>query len=96
MTAPTDDADLPVHRVPVTVFTTVRGVDYRDAAHVAEYAVRHALAGAPLTRLPVEIRFKTNAHDVPVQVEDVMETGMAAGNGYLWVEATSKAYRERG
>lgn len=24
---------------------------------------------------------------------DVMETGMAAGNGYLWTQPTSKAYR---
>jgi hypothetical protein len=86
--------ELPEHRVPVTVFTTVRAVDYADAARVAEVAVRQALSGQRLTRLPVEIRFVTRDHDVPVQVHGISETGIAAGNGYLWVEPTSKAYRE--
>ena len=85
--------ELPEHRVAVTVFTTVRAVDYADATHVAEKAVRHALAGRP-ARLPVEIRFVMGDHDVPVRVEAVKETGIAARNGYLWIEPTSLAYGE--
>jgi hypothetical protein len=86
--------ELSEHRVPVTVFTTVRAVDYADASRVAEVAVRQALSNERLAALPLEIRFVSRDHDVPVQVHHISETGIAAGNGYLWVEPTSRAYRE--
>lgn len=83
-------------RVPVTVFTTVRGVDFRDAAAIADVAVRTAIRSAavddePDCTLHVEHR---RLGTLKVRVHHVMETGMAAGNGYLWTEATPKAYRE--
>lgn len=32
--------------------------------------------------------------DIRVRFHDAMEVGMAAGNGYLWTEPTSKAFRQ--
>lgn len=90
-----DRDELEAFRVPVTVFTTVRGVDFRDAAAIAEVAIRNTLrdaaTGEQKATLCVEHR---RLGTLEVQWHKVMETGMAAGNGYLWTETTSKAYRE--
>jgi hypothetical protein len=90
--------ELPEHRVPITVFCSVRAVDYADARSVAEMAVRHTLtgrkAGAIPGPLPTDIHLHLRGEDIPVAVHHVMETAVAARNGYLWTEATSQAYRK--
>lgn len=90
--------ELSEHRIAVTVFCTTRAVDYSDACSIAEMAVRHTLQGrrpgeVP-KRLPADIALHIRGETIPVQVHDVKETGIAAGNGYLWTQATPKAYRE--
>lgn len=82
------------HRVAVVVFVEAEGADERDAGNGAELAVRQALAG-PRLGLPADITLKmANRPDEAMTVVDVMEVGMAAGNGYLWTRPTSKAFRE--
>lgn len=85
-------SDLAKHRVAVTLFATVECVDGRDGGHILTYAVRHALRSAlnEAGHLPFESHNGTRT----IRVHDVMDTGMAAGNGYLWLEPTSKAFRE--
>jgi len=81
------------YRVPVTVFCTVNARDYRAAAGFAEIALRQQIAGNPLLEPPVDIVARVAGHETVVKVSDVMETGTAAGNGYLWTQATPKAYQ---
>ncbi len=50
-------------------------------------------AGFDLKR-PMSVRM--GAKTVDVRIVDVMEAGMAIGNGYLWTEVTTKAYTQRG
>ncbi len=86
------DRDDEEFQVSVTVFATARGVDAGDAASLAEMAVRTALRNAAVDgELLVEHR---RLGTLKTRVNKVIETGMAAGNGYLWTRATSKAYRE--
>lgn len=92
------------HRVGVVVFAESTGVDYSDAASLAEVAVRQSIAGElyrpnPATRpsvdgLTLHARFAKGSR--PVRVAHVMDAAKACGNGYLAVRPTSKAYRERG
>lgn len=35
-----------------------------------------------------------NGTEFAVRLHDAMEVGMAAGNGYLWQQVTSKAFRQ--
>lgn len=44
------------------------------------------------TPLPVKFQGKT----LNINIVQVMDAGVAAGNGYLWTEVTPKAFRERG
>lgn len=91
--APIED-ELPEHRVSVTVFATVRGVDELDAGSIAQVAVRRALLDVRATEDEFVVMCPHRDGDRPVRIHTVMETGMAAGNGYLWTHTTSKAYRE--
>jgi hypothetical protein len=79
--------DLPEQRVAITVFVTVPAIDERDAAAIAEYAIRDTLNDQQIVTVRNEAR--------TVRIVDVMDTGMAAGNGYLWLHPTPKSYRER-
>jgi len=82
------------HRVAVVVFVEAEGIDERDAGSAAMLAVRQALAG-PRLGLPADIILRmANRPDEALKVVDVIEVGMAAGNGYLWTRPTSKAFRE--
>lgn len=87
-------SELSRHRVAVTVFATVESVDERDGGHILTYAVRRALRSAldEAGHLP----FESSSGTRTVRVHDVMDTGMAAGSGYLWLAPTSKAFRETG
>jgi hypothetical protein len=92
-----DNADLPEFDVAVVVFTRVRGVDRIDASHIAESAVARAIMDAPAppgADLVLRRTTQTQNLQVPVQVAQVRELGIACGNGYLWVEPTKRAYRE--
>lgn len=94
--APTDEP-LPEQRISITVFATVRGVDAQDAGAIAQVAIRRALLDARPDRergAPFVVVCPHRDGDIPVRIHQVMETGMAAGNGYLWTHTTSKAYRE--
>lgn len=96
---PITNEDLPEHRVAVVVFTSVRAVDSADARYIAEAAVRAALlSGASPEHGDLELRRPARQGDsgplrVRVPTHEIRELGMACGNGYLFIEPTSKAYR---
>lgn len=93
----TADEPLPEHRVAITVFATTCAVDSLDAAHIATLAIRQAIAtaaGNGSLAFPQAIPAKFRDESRPVQVVGAMETGTAAGNGYLWTAPTSKAFKE--
>lgn len=92
------------HRLAITVFVDVQteSDDYVDAAHVAEITIRRALAKQTAPKVypqstPFEldrVKVRPNGTELPpVRVHDVVETGMAAGNGYMWMRPTKVAYR---
>lgn len=94
-TADEPDSELPEQRVAITVFATVRAVDLSDAGFIAEAAIRRALL--EVHRRDQEglvVMSPMRRGGVPVRIHKLMETGMAAGNGYLWTQLTPKAYRE--
>lgn len=84
-------------RVAVVVLADVEAVDDMDAANAVSLAVRAKLAGSARVSLPIElpIPLKRRATSRP-GVVDVMDLGMAAGNGYLWTYPTHAAWRDRG
>jgi hypothetical protein len=95
------DGGLSEFRVPITVFTCVRAVDFADAVFIAERALRQAFVTSSLHRpngpLTIQAKFdKQGKPAVPVHIHQVRETGSAARNGLLWVEPTNDAYREQG
>lgn len=91
-----DDKDK-THRVGVLVFMNASGVDFADATNVACALIRDKLADGILNPLPVTLEFeRRDGVKFTGEVIQVMEVGMAAGNGYLWTNVTSKSWRERG
>lgn len=68
-------------------------MDRIDAGHVAVAAVRQARGRAVVGDNTITAAFRDENR--PVRIAQVMETGTAAGNGYLWTEPTSKAFIER-
>lgn len=87
------------HRIAITVFCVAEGVDEIDAGHAAEFAVRKALGQGqprptPYNLDPVILSPGTPRERslTPVEVHDVIDTGVAAGNGYLWLRPTIRAY----
>lgn len=102
---PGDERD--VHRVAITVFMDTKGVDRMDASHRAAAVVRQALwerrtpgeEGKPTWPYTVEVDgssverpgFVPN-HYIITRVHEIMDAGMALGNGYLWADVTRKAY----
>jgi hypothetical protein len=84
-------------RVPITVFASVRACDFGDAAYIAIGAIRRALKTCSIesdhpARLTTHVEI--NGEWINVHIHKLMETGCAAGNGYLWTETSAKAYRE--
>lgn len=82
-------------QVPVTVFVSVHGVDYRDATAIAEAAVTQVLrdvtgAGMPPWTLHAPQR---HGETLSVRVHRVIETDAAARNGFLKIHATHAAFR---
>lgn len=74
-------------RAAVTVFIeTDHEGDAVDAGILFKRALHQALGGNRLTLTP------PNWRQINITIHDAMETGLAAGNGYLWLEPTSKAF----
>ncbi len=91
------DPDLPEQRVAITVFATVRAIDLSDAGFIAQAAIRRALLDARPSHdpgAPFVVMCPLRKGVKPVRIHKLMETGIAAGNGYLGMSTTSKAYRE--
>lgn len=101
-----DNSDLPEHRVAMVLFTTVRAADKLDAQAVARHAIVSALNDSGVVRpyRPATILVRFRDSEIPVQVHDVMDLGVAGGNGYVWIQPTNRAFyfaeeiaeRERG
>jgi hypothetical protein len=92
------NSDLPEHRVAVVVFTTVRAVDFADAAYIAETAVRQGIRSAMTENWDLIYRHKQRQGDagpaeIPVHFVALREVSVAANSGYLGVSPTSSAYR---
>lgn len=81
------------HDVAVVVIARAPGVDRSDATSRLEAAVRRLLRDAGPLIDDTHPRASTG-ETMPVAL--VMDAGMAVGNGYLWIEPTGKAARERG
>lgn len=89
-------------RAAIVLFVEVHdeSADTRDAGHRAEAGLKAALAGdAQLgyghQKWHISVKGNESKHvgcDVNLTVHDMMEVGMAAGNGYLWTEFTCKAF----
>jgi hypothetical protein len=83
---------LDTYEVAVTVFARVPGRDAGDAANRLEAALRYQMRwNADGLCLPEAPRGATG-YDIPVH--DVMETGVALANGFLWARVTTKAARQ--
>lgn len=81
------------YRVALVVFCEASGADAYDAAYHAQRALTQQLSpnhARPALLNPVS--FPNGVTLPPVVVHDVIEVGMAAGNGYLWTSPTSKAF----
>lgn len=75
-------------RAAVTVFIeTDHEGDAVDAGNLFRIALHRAIGGVRLVIDPPNWDKPIN-----ITIHDVMESGMAAGNGYLWLEPTGKAF----
>lgn len=88
--------ELPLIQVPITVFASVRAADEAEAEFIATAAMRQAFKTCSIQgyTAPLTIQVQLMGDWLPVHIHQLMETGMAAGNGYLWTRASSKAYRD--
>jgi len=85
------------HRVAVVVFCEVDTDLLEDAEVIAALAVRRALATTDAPRMwPADVSVDAYGSHFPIRAVRVVEAGMAAGNGYLWMRPTSKAFPESG
>lgn len=91
-------SDLERFRVAVTVFAETEAVDSTDAGHLVERAVEDALRAALGNEeaLVVTQPPRVEPPGRKVWLVQVLETGTAIGNGYLWVTPTVRAWREAG
>lgn len=89
-----DNSDLSKHDVAVTVFARCEGADYRDASSIVEAALRALLRehGTRQDDRSSRIVLHLRDGDVPVDVHQVMDAGVAAANGYLWLRPTNRAF----
>lgn len=79
-----------MYRVAVIVFANVPAVDYTDACHIAERAVRGSI--------PKDLRWQAETNqaiwDVPIDVADIKELNV--GSGDLLILPSIQPYRHRG
>jgi hypothetical protein len=86
--------DRQTYRVAIAVFVEVEGVSEHDAGTAGMLAIRQALCDGKLGSFPREVEYRAMDCQHTAKIVDVIEVGMAAGNGYLWTRPTSKAFRE--
>lgn len=84
------DDDRPWHRVAIVTFMELQGIDPSDAAGGAVIGMNQVLR--PGTHVPFQHQNRSLGPG-EMRIVQHMEVGMAAGNGYLWTEPTSRAYR---
>jgi hypothetical protein len=80
-------------RVALIVFADVDS-DIGGAHHIAERALRGLIGPMEGETHTVRMSAVKGGTEFAVRFHDVMEAGMAAGNGYLWTQVTSKAFRQ--
>lgn len=82
-------------RAAVVLFVDMDEKDCSSPQDLAEFT-RQGLyqAGYGMTKAPLLVTFQGQIKQV--RIVDVMEAGVAAGNGYLWTDVTTKAYTQRG
>ncbi|MFA7264821.1 MAG: hypothetical protein WC054_00675 [Candidatus Nanopelagicales bacterium] len=86
-----DNADEPVWRIATVVFSNVPAVDYGDAAHLAERAVRSAISPSLAFRAE-----RTDAvFDVPIDVADVRDLARGSSDSFMVIPSTDP-YRTHG
>jgi hypothetical protein len=83
------------HRVAVVVFAECEGADYHDAAMGAQMSLNqffreHAEGDYKSWTIPSPPR--KDGYKWDTTIHDVVEVGIAAGNGYLWTRPTRKAF----
>jgi hypothetical protein len=92
------------YRVAIVVFASVKKTDVPDeieAFSTAELSIKRTLAGGDtLARKPFKLdrvphNFAGGGLLAEVTVHEIKDLGVAAGNGYVWVRPTSKAYPRR-
>lgn len=86
-------------RVGVVTILEVEAVDWTDATHVAEGAVKHALRSVDAGDVkpgPIIVKWQhVNDHDYEATVvRSPAELGVAARNGYMYLEVQQPAKEE--
>lgn len=81
-----------IQRVAIVMFCEVETESEMDAGSIASLALRRALSGEPMGRLPVSLSVDAFSQNYPVRIVRALEAGVAIGNGYLWARPTSKAW----
>lgn len=82
-------------RAAVVLFVDMEEGTAQSPQDVAEFT-RQALyqAGYGMNKNPLLVTFRQQVKEI--RIVDVMEAGIAIGNGYLWTEVTTKAFMQRG
>lgn len=80
-------------RVAIVVFADVEG-EISDPQHVAERVIRDKLGPMRGEVHTVRLGGRSDGRELGVRFHEVMEAGIAIGNGYLWTSVTSKAFRQ--
>ena len=80
-------------RVALVVFADV-DPGWGDPENIAAWAIKRALGAERGAFKGDPVTVQVNGQDVGVIFHDVIEVGMAAGNGYLWTHVTPKVFRQ--
>lgn len=87
-------------RVAITVFADVEATSDSDAEQIAGLTIRRQLSGDERPKalpypLPPFVLNRGTDYELPlgtVTVHQIMETGLAVGNGHLWLRPTAKPF----
>lgn len=82
------------HQVAIVLFCESEGVDYRDAASVADLAIRQALGG-PKRNFKLDGSWTRDGelHERTVNVVCLREADTAMRNGYFNINPSNEAFR---
>lgn len=70
-------------------------VESNDISDPNEFATFTKLVLHKMGVMEDGLSWNLRGEEINIQVREVMEAGLAAGNGYLWMEPTSKAFPRR-